>query len=172
LDLGPRSTRSLPNVKEATHKYPCPPDLTQPFILCTDTSANALGAALLQEEASEERPIEYASRLLTKREALAIVWGINKFRGYIEETSVVVITDHQPLRWLMTLKSPTGRLARWAFQLQPYNLSIEYTPGRANALADMLSCPAMPEENVELSSALRSLEIELLCRNELEIRTE
>jgi hypothetical protein len=108
----------------------------------------------------------------TEREALAIVWAINKFRGYIEETSVVVITDHQPLRWLMTLKSPTGRLARWALQLQPYNLSIEYTPGRANALADMLSRPAMPEENAELSSALRSLEIELPRRNELEIRTE
>jgi hypothetical protein len=130
-------------------------DPTQPFILRT----------LLQREASEERPIEYASRLLTEeeknystteREALAIVWAINKFRGYIEETSVVVITDHQPLRWLMTLKSPTGRLARWALQLQPYNLSIEYTPGRANALAAMLSHPAMPEENAELSSALRS----------------
>jgi hypothetical protein len=103
---------------------------------------------------------------------LAIVWAINKFRGYIEETSVVVITDHQPLRWLMTVKSPTGRLARWALQLQPYNLSIEYTPARANALADMLSRPAMPEENAELSSALRSLDIELPRRNELEIRTE
>jgi hypothetical protein len=113
-------------------------DPTQPFILRTDSSAYALGAALLKGEASEERPIEYASRLLTEaeknysiteREALAIVWAINKFRGYIEETSAVVITDHQPLRWLMTLKSPTGRLARWALQLQPYNLSIEYTQG-------------------------------------------
>jgi hypothetical protein len=47
-----------------------------------------------------------------------------------------------------------------------------YTPGRANALADLLSRPAMPEENAELSSSLRSLEIELPRRNELEIRTE
>jgi hypothetical protein len=74
-------------------------DPTQPFILRTDSSAYSLGAAFLQREASEERPIEYASRLLTEAEknysttervALAIVWAINKFRGYIEETSVVV----------------------------------------------------------------------------------
>jgi hypothetical protein len=42
----------------------------------------------------------------------------------------------------------------------------------ANALVDMLSRPAMPEENAELYSALRFLEIELPRRNELEIRTE
>jgi hypothetical protein len=48
----------------------------------------------------------------------------------------------------------------------------ETGPGRANALVDMLSRPAMPEENAELYSALRFLEIELPRRNELEIRTE
>lgn len=95
-------------------------------------------AALLQGEGVEERPVEYASRLLTpaernysttEREALAIVWSIDKFRGYIEETSVVVVTDHQPLKWLMTLKTPSGRLARWGLKLQPYNLQITYAPG-------------------------------------------
>jgi hypothetical protein len=77
--------------------------LTSTPVLRTADPAYALGAAFLQGEASEERPIEYASRLLTEaeknyatteREALAIVWAINKFRSYIEEASVVVITDH------------------------------------------------------------------------------
>jgi hypothetical protein len=76
---------------------------------------------------------------ITEREALAIVWAVNKFRGYIGENTSVVITDHQLLRWLMTLKSPTGRLARWALQLQPFNLTIRYIPGRTNVLADLLS---------------------------------
>lgn len=126
-----------------------------PYTLRTDASAYALGAALLQGEGTQERPIEYASRLLlpaernystTEREALAVVWAVAKFRGYLEESTTIVITDHQPLKWLLTLKTPTGRLARWALQLQPYNLQIDYTPGKANVVADTLSRPTPIEE--------------------------
>jgi hypothetical protein len=90
-------------------------DPTQPFILCTDSSAYALGTALLQGEAPEECPIEYASRLLTKternysnreREVLANVWTINTFRSYVKETSIVVIIDCRPLPWFIALKPP------------------------------------------------------------------
>jgi hypothetical protein len=85
--------------------------------MLTDASSYALGAALFQGESPDERPIEYASRLLkppeknystTEREALAVVWSVQKFRGYLEEAPAVIITDHQPLRWLMSLKSPSG----------------------------------------------------------------
>ena len=121
-----------------------------PFIIKTDASAYAMGAVLLQGEGADEHPIEYASRLLsnaernystTERETLAIVWACNKFRGYIDGAEVKLLTDHQPLKWLLTLKSPTGRLARWGLQLQQFNFSLEYLPGRANAVADMLSRP-------------------------------
>ncbi|GBM09031.1 hypothetical protein AVEN_229061-1 [Araneus ventricosus] len=71
----------------------------------------------------EEHPIEYASRLLnsaernysaTKREAFAVVWALNKFRGYVEGSKITVASDHQALKWLMKLKSPSGRLAHWS----------------------------------------------------------
>jgi hypothetical protein len=71
-------------------------DETLLFKIRTDASNYALGAVLLQGEGPEEKPIEYASR------------------GYIEGNEVIVSSDHQPLRWLMSLQSPTGRLARWA----------------------------------------------------------
>lgn len=126
-------------------------DPTQPYVLKTDASSYALGACLLQGEGRDKRPVEYASRLLTsaernytttEREALAIVWAVtNKFRGYLECLAVTVKSDHQPLRWLMSLKSPTGRLARWALALQAFDIKIEYTPGRDNVIADMLSRP-------------------------------
>lgn len=122
----------------------------EPFFLRTDASNYAIGAVLLQGEKDKEHPIEYASRLLipaernystTEREALAVVWAVQKFRGYIEGAETTVITDHQPLKWLFALKSPTGRLARWALFLQSYNLRVQYTPGKQNVIADTSSPP-------------------------------
>lgn len=137
-----------------------------PYILRIDASAYAIGAILLQGR--DEHPVEYASRLLlpaernystTEREALAIVWAVQKFRGYIEEASMVVITDHQPLKWLTSLKSPSGPLARWSVQLQPYNLENDYDLGRANVVADSLSRPPGPPEPDPIPVGLVSLNL-------------
>ncbi|GFU68630.1 retrovirus-related Pol polyprotein from transposon 17.6 [Trichonephila clavipes] len=74
-----------------------------------------------KEKTKEEHPVEFASSLLnpsernhstTEREALAVVWALNKFRAYIDGSRITVASDHQPLKWLMKRKSPTGRLAR------------------------------------------------------------
>ncbi|GFX45425.1 retrovirus-related Pol polyprotein from transposon 297 [Trichonephila clavipes] len=108
-------------------------DFSKPFLIRTDASNYALRAVLLQEEDKEEHPVEFSSRLnpaernysTTAREALAVVWALTKFRGYIDGASIIVASDHQPLRWLMKLKSPTRRLARWALQLQSLNLNME-----------------------------------------------
>ncbi|KAJ8720901.1 hypothetical protein PYW08_006366 [Mythimna loreyi] len=131
-------------------------DYSQPFVLRTDASNYALGAVLLQGEGVEERPIEYASRLLnpaeknystTEREALAVVWAVERFRGYIDGHEVIVRSDHQPLKWLLTIKSPSGRLVRWALKLQSFNITYQYTPGKANVVADTLSRPPCSRED-------------------------
>lgn len=60
---------------------------------------------------------EYASRLLSKAEhnystieraALSLVWAVQKFRGYVEGAAIKLITDHQPLKCLISIKSPTA----------------------------------------------------------------
>lgn len=154
-------------------------DSSKPYILKTDASNYALGAVLLQGSGAEEHPIEYASRLLTKaeanystieREALAIVWALDKFRAYIDGQEITVATDHQPLKWLMNLKSPTGRLARWALHVQSFNLKIEYIPGRSNIVADMLSRPFCQHE--EDTCEICTISIDIPARSTKEIREE
>ncbi len=101
------------------------PDLNKPFTIQTDASGIGLGDVLLQEtgegEEVEMKPIYFASRGLTKAEAncsvtelecLAIIWAIKKFKNYVEYTHFTVETDHQAIKWLKTLKEPSGRLAR------------------------------------------------------------
>lgn len=129
-----------------------------PYVIKTDASSYTLGAVLVQGEGKDEQPVEYASRLLnsaernyttTEREALAVIWALSKFRGYIKGLPFTVITDHQALKWLMSLKSPTGRLARWALILQAYGVKIQYQPGRLNNVADALSRPPCDDNTTE-----------------------
>ncbi|GFV71435.1 retrovirus-related Pol polyprotein from transposon 17.6 [Trichonephila clavipes] len=151
-------------------------DGTKPYIIRTDASNYALGAVLLQGEGSDEHPIEYASRLLTpaernysttEREALAVVWALKKFRGYIEGTEITVASDHQPLKWLLNLKSPTGRLAKWALEIQSFNLKVQYIPGKANVVANMFQArrllqqqfptePSIPQQELLLQQLIMS----------------
>ena len=114
------------------------PDLNSPFIIQTDASEVGLGAVLLQEKDSLKLPIWFASRALkpaelkysvSEKECLAVVWAIEKFRGYIEYTHFTIQTDHQALAWLQKLKEPAGRLARWFMTLQMYNFDVMYRPG-------------------------------------------
>lgn len=155
-------------------------DETKPYILKTDASSYALGAVLVQGEKEDEHPVEYASRLLTaaeknysttEREALAVIWALNKFRAYVEGHPVTVVTDHQALKWLMNLKSPAGRLARWALQLQTFNIiNITYQPGKLNTVADALSRPPCCEDNTicEICSVI----VDMPTRSVKEIREE
>ncbi|KAL0878922.1 hypothetical protein ABMA27_003919 [Loxostege sticticalis] len=155
-------------------------DSTKPYRIKTDASNYALGAVLVQGEGKDEHPVEYASRLLTaaernysttEREALAVVWAVNKFRSYIEGLPTEIITDHQALQWLMSMKSPNGRLARWALQLQAFDLKIKYVPGRINVVADALSRPPCSDETVR-NCGICQVSIDLPTRNPAETRSE
>ena len=95
--------------------------VANPFHLQTDTSNTGLGVVFTQVQDGEERVISFASRTLLsaernysliERECLAVVWGIRKFRDYLEGFSFKVITDHSSLKFLHNLRNPTGKVAR------------------------------------------------------------
>lgn len=124
------------------------PDFTKPFKLVTDASVVGLGAALMQDQGRGDQPVAYASRVnsetvakynITDLECAAVVWAVKLFRPYLYGRRFKLVTDHAALKWLMTSKNLTGRLHRWALQLQEYDFCIEYRPGSTNVVADALS---------------------------------
>ena len=83
-----------------------------------------MGALLSQLDKEEvEHPICYASRSCNPAEqnyssfdgeCLAVVWATNLFRPYLFGNSFTLVTDHEPLKWIMTTQKLTGMLARWS----------------------------------------------------------
>ena len=111
------------------------PDFSLEFTVQYDASNDAIGAVLSQEFEDGEHPIIYIHRVLssaernystTEKECLALIRVIRKLRPYLEGYKFKAITDHSALKGLQTLKEPTGRLARWALELQQWNVRIEH----------------------------------------------
>ena len=123
-------------------------DPSAPTQLRVDASPVGLGAVLTQTQDGVTRPIAYASRTLsnverrysqTEKEALAVVWGCEKYHLYLYGTEFTIYTDHKPLEVIYIPKrKPPARIERWALRLQPYRFQIQYIPGRKNP-ADVLS---------------------------------
>ena len=122
-------------LKEALTQAPilAYPDFTLEFTLATDASDHGLGYVLGQVHNGREVVIAYGGRKLlpaeknysvTEREALAVVAGIKHYQHYLYGAHFKVLTDHSAVRWLMSLKMPCGRLARWALLPQQYDFEI------------------------------------------------
>lgn len=132
------------------------PDATRPFQLHTDWSAVGLGAVLAQkDDVGREYVIAFASRSNNNAEsnyssyegeALAAVWAIAHFRPYLYGQQFTLVTDHQPLKWLMESDKLTGKLARWALLLQEYDFEVVHRAGITNLDADGLSRNPSPSE--------------------------
>ena len=124
------------------------PDFNKPFILRTDASKVALGAALFQAHPDGKFPVAYASRKLLPREArysvierecLAVVWALQKFQQYLYGKQFILETDHQPLIYLNKAKTDNSRLMRWALYLQSFDYTVSAIKGIENIGADYLS---------------------------------
>ena len=151
---GPLQWKSFQELKDALCAAPLLifPDPALPYIVVTDASGVAVGGTLMQNQGEGLRPIAFMSRTLTpaerryspyERELAAIAFCFVKWRHYLEGCpgGVTVITDHKTLTPLMTQEVLSRVQTRWIRLgfFQSINPKIQYTPGKANVVADALS---------------------------------
>lgn len=119
--------------------------------LIADASTVGLGAVLVQfQDSSDSSPvvISFASKSLsdtekrysqTEKEALALVWGVERFKEYLLGSVFELETDHKPLTEIFKPTSkPTPRLERWVLRLQAFKFQVVYRKGKEN-IADPFS---------------------------------
>src|SRR5690606_21676552 len=108
-------------------------------------------------------PICFASRTLSEterrysqlnKEALAIVFAVQKFYSYLCGTTFTIYTDHQPLLGIFNPKKPipqmvSPRLMRWCIILASFNYTLQYRQGSKNGNADTLSRLPIPVQHAE-----------------------
>lgn len=146
--------RSFEDLREALVTAPtlAYPRYGDPFILETDSSERGLGAVLTQVQDGVPRIIAYGSRGLRKGESnranysskklemLALKWAVTeKFRDWLIGSPFVVMTDNNPLTYLMKTKKLSALEQRWANALAPFDFTMKYKPGSTNIGADTLS---------------------------------
>ena len=145
---------SFQKIKDLTAKTVSQPlryyDRMKPVVVQANASQRGLGACLLQEG----QPITFASKSLTdtetryaniERKLLTIVFACHRFSTYVLGRPFTVESDHKPLEMIhqKSLASVAPRLQRMLLQLQQYDVTIRYRPGKDMLLADALSrCPS------------------------------
>ena len=75
---------------------------------------------------------------------------------------MLILTDHNNLRWFMKTKSLSSRQVRWAQKLSRYHFRIDYCQGKANGAADILS--QYSQQSAEEKKTLCTKNVKILHR--------
>ncbi|XP_060074979.1 uncharacterized protein K02A2.6-like [Ylistrum balloti] len=96
------------------------------------------------------KPVEYASRALTscerkwaqiEKEALATLYGVERFNQYTYGRKVIIENDHKPLESILKkpLSSAPRRLQDIIMKLYRYDVEFQFLKGTSLVIADTLS---------------------------------
>lgn len=126
------------------------PTKGKPLFLYVSTTSVSLGDLLAQhDDEGKERAFYYISRTLVGYElnyssiekiCLAVVFATQKLRHYMLIHSVKLIAKIDPLKYLLSKSTLTGRLAKWVMILSEFD--IEYVDRKAikgQVIADQLA---------------------------------
>jgi hypothetical protein len=149
------------------------PETDKDYTEYCDASKNGLGCVLMQDR----KVIAYGSRQLRPLEVnypthdlelAAVVFALKGWRHFLYGAKCELYTDHKSLKYFFTQKELNMRHRRWLELIKDYDLTINYTPGKANVVADALSRkstdtqPMSRELPKELLMDLERLEIQCL----------
>ena len=148
----PICQRSFDKLKEYLANSPIlvPPVPGRPLILYISTTTTALGALLAQhDDDNKERAIYYISRTLVRYElnyspmekaCLAVVFATQKLRHYMLSHTIRLISKVDPLKYLLSRTTLTGRMAKWVMLLSEFDIQyIDRKAIKGQVIADQLA---------------------------------
>jgi hypothetical protein len=136
------------------------PEVGEDYTVYCDTSKHGLGCVLMQEC----KVIAYGSRQLRPHEVnyptldlelAAVVFALKSWRHFLYGAKCELYTDHKSLKYFFTQKELNMRQKRWLELIKDYELTINYTPGKANVVADALSRKSIGGVEQELPMELK-----------------
>jgi hypothetical protein len=120
------------------------PETGKDYIVYCDASKNGLGCVLMQDG----KVIAYGSRQLKPHEVnypthdlelTAVVFALKQWSQFLYGAKCELYTDHKSLKYFFTQKELNMSQKRWLELIKDYDLTINYTPGKANVVVDALS---------------------------------
>jgi len=131
------------------------PDFNQSFIAEYDASGIGLEVVLMQVG----KPISYFNKSFKgrelslstyKKEFLALVTAIQKWRPYLLGQAFKVKIDQQSLKYLLEQRVGTPTQQKWLSKLIGYDFVVEFRAGRENLVVVVLSRQEDTTEKVTL----------------------
>jgi hypothetical protein len=131
------------------------PETGKDYIVYCDASKQGIGCVLMQDR----KVIAYGSRQLRPNEVnypthdlelAAMVYALKSWRHFLYGAKCELYMDHKSLKYFFTQRELNMRQRRWLELIKDYDLTINYTPGKANVVADALSRKSTDNVTVDI----------------------
>ncbi|GLU12423.1 hypothetical protein SLE2022_291060 [Rubroshorea leprosula] len=122
----------------------------KPLKVYFSTSDKSISALVAQDDqGGKEQPVYYVSQNLKGAESrypfvekicFALIYVSQHLRHYFLAHKIQLITNYQPIRYLLTWPMLAGCLANWLFQLSQYDIAcVNPIAIKGQAITDLLS---------------------------------
>lgn len=144
------------------------PNWNVPFIIETDVSGVGLGVVISQNGHSiaffsKKLSTRAQNKYIYKREMMAIVLSVQKWRQYLLGRKFTITSDQKALKFLLEQREVQSQFQKWLTKLLGYDFEILYQSGLQNKVTNALS---RMEQPVELNSitTTRIIDVELIWK--------